>query len=158
MNPEQQELLDRMIKENDTQDNTNKIRELQHSAKIRKCVSKIQNIKRRCRSTQFNNLDKEARDQGCGFLFQHYPNIYNKLLKGEVDIKILYTFLDEIESIENGKQNQHEASYKIGTLLKQMYIDKRIDQDKENNGAIYKKKTSEISYEEYKKMQESYKN
>jgi hypothetical protein len=158
MNSDQQELLDQMIRENDTKDNTGKIRELKHSAKIRLDVSKIQNIKRRCRSTQFNVLDKEARGQGCGFLFQHYPNIYNKLLKGEVDIKILYRFLDELASIEEGKQNQHEASYRIGMLLKEMYIDKRIDKEKEEKGPTYKKKTSTMSYEEFKKSQEANKN
>jgi hypothetical protein len=154
MNAEQQEILDQMIKENDTQDNTGKIRDLKHSAKIRLDVSKIQNIKRRCRSTQFSVLDKEAQAQGCVFLFQHYPNIYNKLLKGEVDIKILYRFLDELASIEDGKQNQHEASYKIGMLLKEMYIDKRIDNDKEQQEPTYKKKTSTMSYEDFKKSQE----
>ena len=89
----------------------------------------------------------------CGFLFEHYPNIYNKLLKNEIQIQILYRFLDELESIENGKQDQHEASFKIGTLLKQMYVDKKIDMDKEN-GTKKGKTGMKISYEEFKRQSE----
>ena len=153
MNEEQQKLLNEMIQENDTKDNTRLIRNLKHSVNIRKEVAIIQNIKRKSHNKDFKYLDKEARTQGCGFLFQHYPNIYNKLLKNEIQIKILYRFLDELESIEKGNQDQHEASYKIGMLLKEMYVDKRIDQEKEEKGnGPSKKAKSNISYEEYKRQ------
>lgn len=158
MNSDEKELLNRMIQENDTKDNTGLIREFKHSAKLRHEVTIIQNIKRSTHSTQFTILDKEARSKGCEFMFLHYPNIYNKLLKGEIQIKVLYSFLDELEKIENGEQCQHEASYKIGTLLKKMYVDKRINMDKENgnNTSNQKKKTGmNISYEEFKKMQKN---
>ncbi len=153
MNEEQQKCLNDMIQENDTKDNTGLIRDLKHSTLIRKEVAIIQNIKRKSHNTEFKSLDKDARAQGCGFLFQNYPNIYNKLLKNEIQIKILYRFLDELESIEKGEQDQHEASYKIGMLLKEMYVDKRIDHEKEKNGnAPCKKAKSNISYEEYKRQ------
>ena len=158
MNHEQKELLNRMIQENDTKDNTGLIRELKHSAKIRREVAIIQNIKRTTHSTQFKVLDNEANARGCEFLFLHYPNIYNNLLKGEIQIKVLYQFLDELEKVEKGEQNQHEASYKIGILLKEMYIDKRIDMDKEKGkgkGDQKKKTGMNISYEEFKKMQKN---
>ena len=80
-----------------------------------------------------------------------YPNIYNKMLKNEINLKVLYEFLDELEKIEKGKQNQHEASFKIGTLLKEIYIDKKLNLTKENE-PIQKKK---ITYEEFKKQQEN---
>tara|TARA_B100001063_G_C16772418_1_gene562596 strand:- start:2431 stop:2901 length:471 start_codon:yes stop_codon:yes gene_type:complete len=153
MNEEQQKLLNDMIQENDTKDNTGLIRNLKHSVNIRKEVAIIQNIKRKSHNNNFKSLDKEAQAQGCTFLFQHYPNIYNKLLKNEIQIKILYRFLDELESIEKGKQDQHEASYKIGMLLKEMYVDKRIDQEKEEkSNAPSKKVKSNITYEEYKRQ------
>ena len=78
MNKEQEKVLKQMIKENNTQDHTSTIMELKHSALIRRDVSVIQNIKRKHHSKDFSILDKEARSQNCGFLFQHYPNIYNK--------------------------------------------------------------------------------
>lgn len=153
MNEEQQKLLNDMIQENDTKDNTRLIRNLKHSVNIRKEVAIIQNIKRKSHNNNFKSLDKEAQAQGCTFLFQQYPNIYNKLLKNEIQIKILYRFLDELESIEKGNQDQHEASYKIGMLLKEMYVDKRIDQEKEEkSNAPSKKAKSNITYEEYKRQ------
>ena len=154
MDDTQKELLNKMIKENNTEDNTSKIMNLKHSKLIRRDVSVIQNIKRKSRFKDFKTLDNEARSQNCGFLFQHYPNIYNKLLKNEIQIKVLYQFLDELEKIEKGKQNQHEASYKIGLLLKQIYIDKRIDTDKEEEDKkpTYKSPVVKMSYEEFKKQ------
>lgn len=157
MNDEQKEHLNKMIQANNTKDNTNMIKELCHSPKIRRDVSTIQNIKRKTHSKDFNVLDKEARSQNCVFLFTHYPNIYNKLLKDEIQIKVLYSFLDELESIEKGNQTQHEASYRIGMLLKEMYIDKKIDLEKENKRKNMKP-TKKISYEEYKNMQSKNKN
>ena len=158
MNKEQEKVLKQMIKENNTEDHTSTIMELKHSALIRRDVSVIQNIKRKTHSKDFSILDKEARSQNCGFLFQHYPNIYNKLLKDEIQIKILYRFLDELESIEKGKQNQHEAAYKIGLLLKEIYIDKKIDAIKEEPNEKPKIKKKNITYEEFKKQQYNNKN
>jgi len=152
MNDEQKEQLNKMIQANDTKDNTSMIQKLCHSSKIRRDVSVIQNIKRKTHSKLFSVLDKEARSQDCGFLFTHYPNIYNKLLKDEIQIKILYKFLDELERIEKEKQNQHEASYRIGMLLKEMYVDKKIDMEKEKKTKNLKIKKN-ISYEDYKKQQ-----
>jgi len=62
------------------------------------------------------------------FLFKNYTIIYNKLLKNDLDIKILYQFLDVLESVENGENDQHEASYTIGMLLKKIYVDKKLEE------------------------------
>jgi len=155
MNSEQEKVLNRLIEENNVQDNTEKIKTLKHSSKIRNDVAIIQNVKRKMKTRDFKTLDKEASSK-CSFLYTNYPNIYNKLLKGEVDIKIMYTFLDELAKIENGTQNQHEASYNIGMLLKSLYIDKQIGIDsKETKGKKDKKdkrakKVNNLSYAEYK--------
>lgn len=153
MDAQQEKVLNRLIKENDVQDNTDKIKSLRHSPKIRNDVAVIQNIKRQLKTKDFAKLDKEAIHK-CSFLYANYPNIYNKLLKDEIDIKVLYTFLDELAKIENGDQDQHEASYNIGMLLKSMYVDKKIgldSKDKSNDSSKKKrKKTSNLSYAEYK--------
>lgn len=153
MDAEQEKVLNRLIKENDVQDNTDKIKSLRHSPKIRNDVAVIQNIKRQLKTKDFAKLDKEAIHK-CSFLYANYPNIYNKLLKDEIDIKVLYTFLDELAKIENGDQDQHEASYNIGMLLKSMYVDKKIgldSKDKSNDSSKKKrKKASKLSYAEYK--------
>ena len=150
MDFEQEKVLNRLIKENDVQDNTEKIKSLKHSSKIRNDVVFIQNIKRKMKTRNFQSLDKEAIHK-CSFLYTNYPNIYNKLLKDEIDIKILYSFLDELSKIENGSQNQHEASYNIGMLLKSLYVDKKIGKEpKKKSNESSKKKTTGLSYAEYK--------
>ena len=149
---EQNKQLQEMIRENNTQDNTEYIKKMKHSKQIRKDVAFIQNLKRNNRNADFKTLDNEATHK-CNFLFVNYPNIYNKLLKNQINIKILYSFLDELESIENGKQTQHEASYKIGMLLKQLYVDKTLSEPQETQQQPKKNtiKPRKVSYEEYKK-------
>ena len=151
MDSEQEKVLNRLIKENDVQDNTETIQTLKHSSKIRNDVAIIQNIKRQLKTKDFQKLDKEAIHK-CPFLYTSYPNIYNKLLKDEIDIKVLYTFLDELAKIENGYQNQHEASYNIGMLLKSLYVDKKIYPDskkKQKSNGKKKDNSNNLSYAEY---------
>uniref|UniRef100_A0A6C0L1U1 Uncharacterized protein n=1 Tax=viral metagenome TaxID=1070528 RepID=A0A6C0L1U1_9ZZZZ len=152
MDSEQEKVLNRLIKENDVQDNTETIKSLKHSSKIRNDVAIIQNIKRQLKTKDFQTLDKEAIHKS-SFLYTSYPNIYNKLLKDEIDIKVLYTFLDELAKIENGSQNQHEASYNIGMLLKSLYVDKKIYPDskkKQKSNGKKKDNSNNLSYAEYK--------
>lgn len=154
---DQQEVLQKMIRENDTEDNTSKIRRLKHSAQIRRDVSNIRNIKRRLKTRDFHKLDAECQRK-CSFLFNNYTIIYNKMIKDEIDIQIMYKFLDALQSIEDGKRNQHEASYEIGMLLKQLYVDKKINKKSNSSSKQDKTKSTtkpkKISYEEFKKMQE----
>jgi hypothetical protein len=67
-------------------------------------------------------------------------------LKNDLDVTILYTFLDVLESIENGNRDQHEASYEIGTLLKKIYIDKKIEDAPQTN---FISPVENISWKEY---------
>jgi hypothetical protein len=59
----------------------------------------------------------------------------------------LYQFLNVLKDIEDGKKDQHEASFQIGTLLKEMYIDPRLEEIKEPTHI----KGQTISWQEYKK-------
>ena len=45
----------------------------------------------------------KSRSQDCSSVYP-LSNIYNKLLKDEIQIKILYKFLDELERIEKGNK------------------------------------------------------
>lgn len=126
MDDNQRIKLQEMIDANNTINNTAEIRRLRHSKLIRDDVVKIQNMKRKLKTTHFKTLDTELQKE-CFFLFQNYTLIYNKLLKNDLDIKILYKFLEVLETIENGTRDQHDASYEIGLLLKKIYIDKKID-------------------------------
>ena len=163
MNNEEKRKLDQMIAQNNTVDNTSNIRKERKSKQIRDCVAKIQNIKRKHHNTRdFKVLDAEAM-KSCGYLFTNFPNIYNKLLKYQIDVKILYQFLDELERVENGELNQHEASFVIGNILKEMYIDPRIDSEgnmkptqKKESKKIKERnsnKVKSLSWADFKKMQ-----
>jgi hypothetical protein len=57
---------------------------------------------------------------------------------------ILWTFLDCLKKIEDGLLDQHEASFEIGSLLKRMYVDPKIDKEPEFTQG------KKISWDEYK--------
>ena len=126
--------LQDLIKENNVQDNTDNIRTLKHSKLIRADVDKIIKIINNSTSDDFKILDNACLPY-CSFLFTNYTNIYNKLLKKQIDLDTLNRFLNCLKSIEDGLQTQHEASYEIGTLLKALYIDTKIyDEPKMREG------------------------
>ena len=153
--------LQKLCRENNVSDQTDLMRELKHSSIIREEVNKI--VARR------NCLDNPSEDDyktmkfelmvECDFLFKYYTDIFNRVVKDEIDIKMLNTFLDMLEEIENGKQDQHEASFKIGKLLKEIYIDSamktadKLNKKYENSEEeeVQEVEPINISWSEYKK-------
>ena len=144
MDSQQRLKLHELIKQNNTVNNTDLIRELKHSHKIRKDVQRMEALKTLC--PNYEILEKECITH-CYFLYESYTHIFMRLIKNRVDIDILYTFLDRLKDIEDGKLDQHEASFDIGTLLKKMYIDPRIDETKPQYIP-----SNNISWQEYKKL------
>ena len=64
-----------------------------------------------------------------------------------------------MEDIELGETDQHEASVKVGQILKEIYIDSALKEDKErdkkNKKEVKKYRNgNNISWNEYKKMQD----
>ena len=124
--------LQNMVKSYGAEDNTKKIRELKHSRKIKENVEVFINLKRKYKRMYLNDkkgFDKIASSH-CNFLWVNYTNIYNRLLKDELDFKILLAFIDKLKEIEDGEVDQHEASVDIGKILKQMYIDSALKREK----------------------------
>ena len=143
MNSEERLKLHELIKEGNVHDNTNNIRKLKHSAQLKRDVNTIKMILSRAKYLDYENLNNSC-EPHCGFMIEHYKNIYQRILKGQVDFNVLDKFLDCLESIENGTRDQHEASYEIGTLLKSMYIDPKIYEETARRGGI------DIDWNEYK--------
>ena len=120
--------LKKMIEANDSKDMTDKIRDNKHSVKIKNSIETI--IKMRNENmdlylnskNDFENLVMKKDN----FLFNNYTDIYNKIMKDEVDINILNKFLSLLKQIEDGKLDQHEASFMVGSILKDMYVDSAI--------------------------------
>ena len=144
MNPEQRLQLNEMIRANNSVDNTALIRELKHSTRIWEDVKTILRLKK---GNTVEEVEPECIQQA-NFLYTNYTMIFNRLLRDRLDVSILYSFLEVLKEIENGVLDQHEASFKIGTLLKQLYVDPRLEELKE---PVYTKGQS-ISWQEFKKI------
>lgn len=151
--------LQEMIKTNDVEDKTDLIRATKHSKLIREQVKLLEQLKREHSELYKNNFQDfdTLTVEKCSFLFQNYTDIYNKVLKNEVNLEILNKFLDALELIENGEVDQHEASVKVGTYLKELYVDSALKKtekmDAENSNKDDKNNEFvEISWSEYKRV------
>lgn len=148
--------LKQMIDANDVQDNTDKIRELKHSQKLIEDIRMLQQLKYKHKG----NLEK-THEEGvneCNFLFTNYSDIYNKVKNDEIDLKMLNQFLNVLQQVENGEMDQHEGSYHIGTLLKEIYIDsalkkgEKLDKQYGNNTVAPAQPVNNISWKQFKQQ------
>ena len=160
--------LQKMISENNVEETTDKIRTLKHSSLIRKEVNTYLSLKRQysrlaeTNKTQFLNI---VRTQ-CPFLFNNYTNLFNRLVKGELNLQILAMLLTILKRIEDGELDQHEGSFEVGKLLKKLYIDSALRRDekrelkdkrrnkKKNRKKKKKKKNpkAKLTWEKYKAL------
>jgi len=153
MDDSQRLQLQNMIKANNTEDQTDFIRHLKHSQLIRADVNKMILIKAKHRGDDAK-IHEECSAE-CSFLFTHYTDIYNRIRKDELDIGILNKFLDVLKRIENGELDQHEGSFMVGTILKELYVDsalkkvEKLNVDEEPKPEP-KKPEVEISYKDFK--------
>lgn len=151
--------LKRLIDESQCENNTDNIRKLKHSVLIRNDIRKMNELKKTNAALYKSNFDEftAVSQQECSFLFNNYTDIFNKLLKDELDLRIMTKILMVLKMIEDEQVDQHEGSVLVGKFLKELYIDsaiKRADNiDKEheherveiNNG-------KEVSWKKFKQM------
>lgn len=160
MNNEERLNLQKMIKANDVEDQTDLIRQTKHSDTIRNEVKNLLALKAkypRLAKTNPNEFEKMCLSK-CGFLFNHYTDIFNKVNKDEIDLSILDRFLDVLKQIEDGKIDQHDGSFKVGKLLKELYVDSALKKTEKMDASNKKQKKKdkpvpkprEISWHEYK--------
>ena len=144
--------LQKMIKENDSENNTEQIRTLKHSLKIKDEVDVLLQLKKDYHELAKSNpsdFDTICTNK-CSFLFNNYTDIYNKVKKDEINLSILLRLLNVLHSIEEGAVDQHEGSFEVGKLLKQIYIDsalrkaEKLNEDSENTET--KKTVEQISW------------
>jgi hypothetical protein len=125
--------LDQMLKENNVENMTGKIRELQHSSKILNDVKTMLDMKKKyarlskTNPTQFENMVIKR----CQFLFTKYTNIYNRLYKEQLNLEILMKLINVLKNIEEGGVDQHEGSVIVGKILKEMYVDSALKQEEQ---------------------------
>ena len=149
--------LKKMINESDCDDNTDNIRRLKHSVLMRDDIRKLDTLKNTHADMKNNKNDDfiVLCQNECKFLYANYTDIFNKLVKDELDLTIMTKLLTVLKLIEDSKVDQHEGSVMVGKILKELYVDsatKRLDNlDKEHE----KEPMSEgkaISWKQFKQM------
>jgi hypothetical protein len=146
--------LQKMIAVNNVEDQTGLIRELKHSHILRENVNNLVMLKAK-HMDDHDALNLEAMTE-CNFLFTYYTDLYNKIRKDEIDLKILFQFIDVLRKIEDGQMDQHEGSFEVGLLLKKIYVDSALRKAEKLNAATgvtepeYKGPQVDISWKQYK--------
>lgn len=147
--------LKKLISEYKPEETTSKIRTLKHSSKIKEDVERYLKLK-----SKYARLPKQTQLQmyqnQCGFLYENYTNIFNKLVKEQLNLSILYRLLIVLKGIEDDKYDQHEGSVMVGKILKQLYIDSALkggDQDDKKSKKERKRRGKKLSWAEYKRTE-----
>lgn len=124
--------LDNMIKEHGAIDYTEDIKLKKHSLKIFKDLTTFNSLNEEYNYLFNANFDKfeQICMTKCMFLFENYTNIFNKLIRREIDIDILNKLITVLKEIEDGESDQHNASFKVGNILKELYIDSALKKSK----------------------------
>ena len=153
MNEKERLQLNKMIKINNVEDQTNQIRKLKHSSILEKEIKELLILKEKYREQPEILLNESILN--CNFLYNNYTDIYNRIKKDEIDIRLLFHFIHVLSQIEEGLIDQHDGSYLIGKLLKEIYVDsalKKADKlDKENiTEQIIYDKPIEIQWKQWK--------
>ena len=148
--------LKKMINEYNPEETTEKIRNLRHSSKIKTDVMHMLKLKKTHSRVKMETLKNMCMNQ-CNFLYKNYTNIFHKLFKGDLDITILMNFVEILRQIEEGELDQHEGSVKVGEILKSLYIDSVLKEEKKRETSEKRKKSNKskvknVSWNEYKML------
>jgi hypothetical protein len=124
MNEKERLQLNKMIKINNVEDQTNQIRQLKHSSILEKEIKELLILKEKYREQPEILLNESILN--CNFLYNNYTDIYNRVKKDEINIDLLFHFIKVLSQIEEGLIDQHEGSFMIGKLLKEIYVDSAL--------------------------------
>ena len=149
--------LKKMLRNNDAPETTNQIRKLKHSKKIKEDIDRMEMLKMKYQRLSKSNTSqyRQIITNQCSFLLKNYTNIFNRLLKNQLDLNILKKFINVLHHIEEGDIDQHEGSFEVGKLLKELYLDSVVRQDKMSDKGRKmkpKKPVKNISWAEFKKI------
>lgn len=146
MNEKQKHVLNQILSENDVYDPTEAIRHFKHSQIIRKEVQTLQTLMEEYKDDpeglEFNcTVD-------CAFLHTYFNDLLQKLKSGEYPFHVLYHMLDRLRDVEEGKKDNHEASFQTGNLLIDSYVKPKL-------AAAASVPKHKISWKEYKYLHSS---
>ena len=126
-----QERLDlkKMLRESDAEDNTEHIRKVKHSTKIRDDIRVLDKLRKTCSPDSLLEKAKKA----APFLHENYADLFKKVLADELDLDIMTRLLTVLKLIEDARVDQHEASVIVGKLLKELYVDSALKKCKKRD-------------------------
>ena len=156
MDEKQRLHLQKMIAANNVEDQTEIIRQIKHSQILRNDVNNMILLKAKYRDDP-EKIHLECMNE-CNFLFTYYTDIYNKIRKDEIDLDILFKFIDVLKKIEDGELDQHEGSFEVGTLLKKIYVDsalkkaEKLNEENDKKSPEYKGPQVNVSWSQFKKI------
>ena len=159
MNAEDKINLKKLLDNSDCENNTENIRKLKHSIRIRDDIRTLELLKQNERPLM--SMDPAGFLNLCQtkalFLFTNYTDIFNKVIKNELDLNIMSKVLQVLKLIEDGQVDQHEGSGLIGKLLKELYVDSALRRgdnlDKEYaSQKVEPNVGKKISWKEYKQL------
>jgi len=151
--------LKSLMDESEYVNNTESIRKLKHSTKIRDDVRRLDIFK-----TQSADLFKENPErflelavEQAPFLYNNYMDLFHKMIKDELDLTIMTKLLIVLKMIEDGAVDQYKGSVMVGKVLKELYIDSalkkanKLNTQNENIVENYSK-GMDISFKEFKNL------
>jgi hypothetical protein len=147
--------LQNMIKQNNVEDQNELIRKLKHSELFKIEIQKMLDVKAELIGESEEKIYEETAREA-NFLFTYYTDLFNKIRKDEIDIDLLYKFIDVLKKIEDGELDQHTGSFLVGSLLKKIYVDSALKKS-EKLDEKYGVSTSSLLVEENKAVNISYK-
>ena len=146
-----------LMNSEDYVNNTERIRELKHSELILEDIGKLCRIKKdhfhmkMVEEDKFNHLCETS----APFLFSNYTDLFRKVMKDELDMKMMVNFVGILKQIEEGQLDQYDASVKVGTILREIYVDSamrrgdNLDKEHATEAPTFVEPAS-ISWKEYK--------
>lgn len=148
--------LQKLIDGTEAEDNTAHIRKVRHSTKIRDEIRRLDTLHNTRPIDMTNDAFSELCQRECVFLYNNYTDIFHRMVKREIDLTIMTKLLIILKLIEDDKMDQHEASVRVGTLLKELYVDsalkraENLDKEYAMKETVAKKEPIQISWKEYK--------
>lgn len=150
--------LKKLMNEMDYVDNTETIRKLKHSVKIRDNIRKLEDLKREHAQLRIQSPEQffNIAHTECKFLYDNYSDIFRRLMKDEIDITIMTKLLIVLKLIEEGQLDQQDGSVRVGKILKELYLDSAVkradalDKEHENDKPKIENGKS-ISWNNFKK-------
>ncbi len=130
LSPDERLNLQKMVNEMGSEDNTAHIRKVKHSIVLRDEIRKLDTFKQKNAEMQRTDKDKfiDLCKNETPFLYNNYTDIFNRLLKDELNLEIMTKLLIVLKLIEDGKVDQNEGSVMVGKVLKELYVDSALKQ------------------------------